>query len=579
MTTCPTAGQDSLAVLKAGSVFRSVCTSAIRVETVPLGREDASDHSPAEAHRPHVSSLFPRAGLARSIRTAPTGSPACRRWGSNALRPARDRRPRASPSRWACRATRAAGPHDASWGPVTSGKTAAPRFKAPARPSSPTDKRAVAAIHATPTLSASAASAHRLTAMSAGDRNASGGARRGPRGVPDLDVSEAAFTPLYDARSTNANVVRHKSVRITLWGLFCVRWTVMAVGCGGAVEASPDITDSGTAIVRDAPDAADADAALAAQAACTDYLAAGTSACGPNYLPMSEMPQFNAGALLACQNEVALPGSGVTPTALHACASAIRGSPCFRPFPDLVHAIVYGTLDSLGACNFPGSLPTGAPCNENFQCATELCQGARDALLDGQPLPTTPPTCGTCAATADAGQSCTGSTCAPGTTCMNTGQCLAITYGSVGAACDFQEALCDVGLECYEFQCANLPANVGAPCVDTFGCAPPLICREAGLTCQAAGTVGTSCAVDEDCAFGLVCAGVCTAVTWVMPGQPCGGASMQCLVGPCGGSNNAPQPACPSIISDGQPCGSGTCDAYSECVSGVCTPIDGDICR
>jgi hypothetical protein len=276
--------------------------------------------------------------------------------------------------------------------------------------------------------------------------------------------------------------------------------------------------------------------------------------------------------------------------------------------PDVIGLIVsgYGAASFLADCNFRGSLAAGAPCNENFQCASAVCLGAHETLGTGGPLPST---CGACAPTAAVGESCSSSGCGPGAICSGGAVCVAVTYGALGASCAANASLCAPGLYCTPpppqvGRCVGFPGNVGDSCSNSISCAGTLVCEGTPQTCQQPVPTGGSCSIGQDCAYGLVCVqstspGVCTAITSVMPGESCGFGT-QCLVGSCYGDGpqlSAPladggvsQPTCPTVIPDGQPCsygGSTTCGTYSACFdsksalsgTGVCTPIDGYVCR
>jgi hypothetical protein len=362
---------------------------------------------------------------------------------------------------------------------------------------------------------------------------------------------------------------------------------VAAVGCGGRENGTNAMDDGGGA-------------AVSAQVACNDFMNMGFTTCAGT--PPAAMASLQSGFGQACQNTVALPGSGVTPAALEACAAALNGlhAPC-QTAPDKVGVILNGSASNLAACNFQGSLPEGTPCNENLQCASALCSGAHQTLGTEGPLP---PTCGTCAPTAAIGESCSSSGCGPGAMCSGAPPlCVAaVTYGALGASCDGTASLCVPGLSCntQTGQCGGIPANVGDPCSNSV-CALPLLCGGTPPTCQQ--PEAGSCLAGQLCPGGFVCEdtvpGVCVPITWVMPGEPCGAFPSQCLVGSCDygfGPQSPPLadggvPTCPIVIPNGQPCGgngaNATCGTYSACFNsksalsgtGVCTPIDGNVCR
>ena len=361
---------------------------------------------------------------------------------------------------------------------------------------------------------------------------------------------------------------------------------------------------------------------------CDHYFGASIMRCGGPLLPASELRRIRARFEELCQNQIALPGSGVTTASLEACASALDVSPCELPAGPPVE------------CSFHGSLPGGTPCNEDFQCASGICRGTAFLSPDGQIGPTT---CGACApaATVSIGQVCAQGTfsasCPEGAACilsdstsaMPAYACVATTTGNVGAGCDDLLARCKTGLYCstQTHQCAVLGAK-GAPCGEgpnapgnPGGCAPPLSCvgNPGSATCDIA-SEGAFCLSDDDCSPGLGCipgpcsttarigcsaSGTCMPVAWAAPGQPCDLFLTRCLVGSCDasvfvakdGDGGVPLGTCPTVLSDGQSCsvngifgGSSGCDTYAECFQpsgldagqttpGTCVLLDSIACR
>jgi hypothetical protein len=394
-----------------------------------------------------------------------------------------------------------------------------------------------------------------------------------------------------------------------------MRWVIRMLW-GAALAASFPLglsTCGGRANVVNA--GGDIDAVIAAQTeggstaadvACNDLFAAATPyGCGGPSLPASEMTRLNVRFRQACENALALPGTGLTLQALETCSAALNASSC------QVVANSDGTIlianGGLAACDFRGSLPGGATCNEGIQCVSGECLGARGVTPGGSIAPR----CGTCAPAVDVGEPCAPTDgCVPGAVCTygasNSVVCVAITYGELGTECDNKTSLCGPGLFCnQQMQCASLPASVGDSCTDFTGCARPLTCVGLGVPqkCKQPESAGTSCSVDQDCATGLGCvssacvgqgpgsscpsSAACTPVAWAMPGQPCDETS-ECLVASCLSTNGvgppspnaAPPPqTCPSVTPDGQPCGNGTCDTYSVCFKGICTPTDSVVCK
>jgi hypothetical protein len=343
-------------------------------------------------------------------------------------------------------------------------------------------------------------------------------------------------------------------------------------------------------------------------AACDDYFAAQYDrGCGGPQLPPTEAARIRTRFEQVCQNQYALPGSGVTPPSLEACASAIEASPCGLP-------------DGTPAeCLFTGILTAGVPCNEGFQCQSGGCNGT--VPLTTPEGPSGPTTCGRCTA--------------PAITML-------FGNGQIGDPCDGQMTPpCTRGLYCdtASHTCAPLePAGTACgtnPPGGPSGCAPPLSCVGSAATAACSlGAQGASCLNDIDCAPGMGCrgpclhgsvtstdgggcqpaTGTCEPMAWAGPGQPCDlGNTTNCLVGSCGGgpfnaikmpSDGGPLPGlCPLAIADGQPApGSpgpmantyATCDTFAQPfladfhymfglpnggAYGTCTLFDSVVCK
>ncbi len=277
----------------------------------------------------------------------------------------------------------------------------------------------------------------------------------------------------------------------------------------------------------------------------------------------------------ACQNEVALSGSGVTQATLVACASALELSACELPF------------GPPPACDFRGAVPGGGPCTDAVQCASGACRDQQGFSPDG---PITPMKCGTCAPLVGLGEVCGSGNftagCDPSAICLSdptadagspTYRCTPVARGAVGASCDGLTSGCALGLYCaaQTGQCAALGSS-GAPCGEgkppayPGGCVAPLACigPQGSSTCGISST-GAPCAYALDCSASLSCvtasspSGKCASVTWASPQEPCDGDSVLCLVGSCPVFGSR---ACPAVIPDGQPCSpSDTCDTFSDC--------------
>jgi hypothetical protein len=222
-----------------------------------------------------------------------------------------------------------------------------------------------------------------------------------------------------------------------------------------------------------------------------------------------------------------------------------------------------------------GTLPVGAACLTGTQCETAYC---KFTFIDDDGGSSYESSCGTCADTIGAGESCaSGDTpCAPGTACSGAPNptCVAVTYGGAGDACDDTALVCNEGLFCQTTtMTCSAPGAAGARCTGSPDCATGLVC--AAGACAVGATAGETCTSTVVCAQGLTCelpTGTCVAITWASAGAPCSNAA-QCLVGGCNQGTTFETNTCPTVVADGEPCpidGASTCDTFSQCVNGVC---------
>lgn len=298
----------------------------------------------------------------------------------------------------------------------------------------------------------------------------------------------------------------------------------------------------------------------------------------PSSYPASEVSRLQGRWGTLCSSLLALPGEGVTSSAIDACISAVGANGCSE--------LSAGS----GACAFTsGSLPAGSSCESDSQCQSGACNLAGGD--GGFSL------CGTCFPPSAIGQSCMGHSCGTGAACVYTGgngsTCVAVTLSDVGGSCDGQAKQCKAGLLCNgsTHVCAA-PGAAGAPCNFDSDCASPLVCPPsagAATTCASPGQAGARCGQDSHCATGLGCdtnASVCGPVTYVGAGQACSG-NTRCLVGSCpfsgGPGGGTTGGTCPAVIPDGQPCSNqsatGTCDTLANCANGVCVLGYAGLCK
>ena len=305
--------------------------------------------------------------------------------------------------------------------------------------------------------------------------------------------------------------------------------------------------------------------------ACDHYVGAllgVTCPWGP-VLPPNEVARLQQSFIPVCQNAKQAPGSTLTDAQLDACASAIEAQ-----------CQLGGIPPAADACRFHGSLAVGEACSAGPQCQSGLCgfplSGASSAAG-----------CGVCVAPAAVGQPCPYGLCVDRSFCVpdfTPGQyvCTADdgTCGDAGACqgnltCDDDSGLCvppqfaGAGMSCG----AGQQCNTGLYCSSMTGytCTPPL---PAGHTCDARFDV---CALGLACLGGDCTSGTCAAPTWVPDGQSGTTSTSVCLH-----SSQCPVSVCPTLVANGQPCGSSqatVCDAFSQCVNGTCQIVDALACQ
>lgn len=303
-------------------------------------------------------------------------------------------------------------------------------------------------------------------------------------------------------------------------------------------------------------------------------------------LPAAEVVRTRARFERSCQDQLALPGSGVTEAKLLACISARESW--------------VDAWASPRECDFKGSLAGGAPCVDKVQCQSGRCAtGTENPIVQGY-------TCGTCQVAQSLGEACNRApTCTEGNGCFALTPdaaypdftCLPITEAKTGEHCDDLSTICASGLYCdRDASTCSLPAKLGEACAPQRPCAPPLICWGSPAVCRSRSSACAACGEDCNCTLNLGCSSGRCAVTWVPPGGTCDGERRLCLVGDCAFSryqNVIPPPppldggvllgTCPRVIPDGQPCDGNdalvTCDTFSLCFQGRCALTDGVVCQ
>lgn len=339
--------------------------------------------------------------------------------------------------------------------------------------------------------------------------------------------------------------------RATAYSLLaCAGFALGASNCGGSTATS-DVED-------------------ACSAFASSYLNT-TERCDGRVLPADVAAEFRARNRAFCVQGTQLPGSGFTAKGMNDCASAEATISCHDPRIPAACANVVGTLAN------------GAACNANAQCQSGLCVLGTTGNPDGGAALVNP--CGTCEATVALGAACDATSfCAPGGLCVG-GTCIAYASVDVGGACQLNDD-CKDGLECSKQKCVPQARN-GGTCNGIGDCPDDLRCI--GGTCSPPIADGASCATAADgCALGSACpynTKICTHAAIVSPGARCGLSPLAaCAIGACDLTDPVnDQGTCPTVIPDGAACIAGdptkTCDLFSTCVGGVCTPPVGSACR
>lgn len=235
-----------------------------------------------------------------------------------------------------------------------------------------------------------------------------------------------------------------------------------------------------------------------------------------------------------CLSALKAQGTGQTPSSVESCARAYETDAC--------EEVVVAKPPS--ACTVPGSLPIGAPCGDDSQCAgpNGYCRVASDE------------TCGRCA-----------------------------TLGAMGAGC-YSDRDCEHGLVCY-FTCVA-PVAPGAACDGmTRQCPASMVCLD--YACVHPGAPGTTCDPRADACDrnqGLFCDAQdrrCVPYTLAAPGAPCG-TGITCRAGSCSTNPSTQTSTCIANAADGESCDATSgpfCAAPARCVEGICKVPDAAYCN
>lgn len=261
---------------------------------------------------------------------------------------------------------------------------------------------------------------------------------------------------------------------------------------------------------------------------------------------------------LACENNLAAPGTGTSPAQMEKCTAEYATWSCVDLFDN--------NANPPADCAPLGKRANGAACAFAGQCASRFCSNVKYA------------TCGTCADLPLDGTSCVLSGCSPGQECKteSTGDMLCRDRLDVGAD------TCTTDIPCKAFSTC-----VGASSTDP---------TKVGVCTLTSTAVGASCgSTNPGCEsnLGLACLGLtgaktCQPIAYVQAGAACGtladGSRAECIDGDCftatGPAASTDLGICKAQAADGSACDSQLgplCLAPARCAytgtgtAGICT--------
>jgi hypothetical protein len=324
-----------------------------------------------------------------------------------------------------------------------------------------------------------------------------------------------------------------------------------------------------------------------ASGTCANYAAALQSAsekCSGKTrgLPAAQLADEASRLATICTYALNAPGNGITAAAVDACAARIKDS-CLED------------SDCEDLSNARGSLPDGAACGTDAQCAGGDCKKSEAGDTS----------CGTCVQLAAIGAACGSGlpSCVKGATCSTTGSaakgtCVArATNLAEGETCyDPKQpssfAQCASGLTCKlgtgsaVIKCTKR-GTTGEACTSSSDCTTDLGCI--GGTCGARLADGAACKSGSDCSSGACPTATkkCTAPTYGAAGATCNDDDLRCARGDCSRTGDTQTGTCVDPLADGAACTkAGTtsskgpyCDRYSTCEKGTCQLFDPSTCK
>ncbi len=241
---------------------------------------------------------------------------------------------------------------------------------------------------------------------------------------------------------------------------------------------------------------------------------------------------------LACTDALGAPATASTPSTVDACSSALATQTC--------DAALSGVAPPTACLTQAGPAANGAACAFAAQCASAFCSIATSS------------SCGVCATSPVAGDSCAAQSCGQTLVCSSAMVCVAPV--ALAGSCS-KSMPCGVGLSC-----------VGSTTTTNGTCMAEG--ATAGVTCDPRRMTGAAC----NAADGLTCdtaTNTCVTQPLAQAGQPCG--LIGTTVTACGGGatceGTASSSVCVAAAVDGAACDAvngPACEFPARCVANTC---------
>jgi hypothetical protein len=271
-----------------------------------------------------------------------------------------------------------------------------------------------------------------------------------------------------------------------------------------------------------------------------------------------------------CQRLMAAPGMRLVPDRPSACAAKFSTLPCDQTDEDIEECVFWEQK---------GTLPNGAACALDGQCASGSCAGSFVGGSTGM-------TCGTCQPFAEVGEACGPAECISGAFCSSNGEAAGSCerYLDEGEPCvgpnagvcdDTRNVFCDLEGTA---TCRRAPM-AGEACDSKRPCSGPLTCIE--NTCALPRGDGESCASDTECGMAFLCDAItkrCVDRNRIPVGKPCPDDD----AARCERGSTCYLKTCVKELAPGASCerGGPPCAAYYYCgPANTCQPLDPAACK